>query len=195
MEDSISGWGRWQQFRLELICCDFQGEESPSKIDFHRRSLSTDDHLTEGCLPPKVVFHQRSSSTKGRLPLKDVFHRRLSSTEGHPPPIVIFHWRLSSTEGHLQPKIVFHWSLSSTEVCLPDMLPLLSSFTSMIALTMLNDIWEPNSCLLSRTPNLIWPWPQPYPVFNSFSKSFDPNLTLVFSVSFQPQVSIWGTPP
>ena len=77
----------------------------------HQRSSSTG-----GCLPPKVVSHWRSSSTK------EVYHRRSSSTDSHLPPKVIFHQRssifhcrLSSTKGHLTCKVVFHWRSSSTE--------------------------------------------------------------------------------
>ena len=44
----------------------------------------------KGHLPPKVDFHQRSSSNKGRL-----------------PPEVIFQWRSFSTKGRLPPKVVF----------------------------------------------------------------------------------------
>ena len=33
----------------------------------------------KGCLPLKVVYHQRAPSIKGRLPSKVVFHQRLSS--------------------------------------------------------------------------------------------------------------------
>ena len=62
-------------------------------------------------LPPKVV-HQRLSSTIGRLPpkvsstegglpLKVVFHQRSSSTKGHLPPKVVFQQRSSSTGGNL----------------------------------------------------------------------------------------------
>ena len=40
---------------------------------------------------PKVIFHQKLSSTEGRLPLKVVFHRWLSSTEGCLPLKVVFH--------------------------------------------------------------------------------------------------------
>ena len=52
------------------LCYDCQGEESPPKVVFHQGSSST-----KGCLP------RRSSSTKGRLPPKVVFHQWLSSTE------------------------------------------------------------------------------------------------------------------
>ena len=48
------------------------------------------------------------SSTIGCLPLKVVFHQRSSSTEGCLPPEVVFHQRLSSTGGRLQSKVVFH---------------------------------------------------------------------------------------
>ena len=50
----------------------------------------------KGCLPSKVVFHQRSSSIKGRFPSKVVFHRRSSSIKGCLPSKVVFHWRSSS---------------------------------------------------------------------------------------------------
>ena len=62
----------------------------PSIVYFSHRGSSS----TEGCLPPKVVFHRRSSShrrssftkgrlpTEGRLPTKVVFQRRSSSNEG-----------------------------------------------------------------------------------------------------------------
>ena len=41
----------------------------------------------EGCLPLKVIFHQRSSSNQGRLPSKVSFH------QGHLPLKVVFHRR------------------------------------------------------------------------------------------------------
>ena len=63
----------------------------PSKVVFHQRSSSM-----EGCLSSKVVFHWRSSSIKGCLPSKVVFHKRPSSIKGHLPSMVVFHWRLSS---------------------------------------------------------------------------------------------------
>ena len=40
--------------------------------------------------PPKVVFHQWSSSTEGRLPPKVVFHCKSSSTKGCLPPKDLF---------------------------------------------------------------------------------------------------------
>ena len=58
---------------------------------------------------PKIVFHLRSS-IKGCLPMKVVFHWRSSSTRGHPPPKVVFHRRSSSTEGHLSLRVIFHLS-------------------------------------------------------------------------------------
>ena len=67
----------------------------------------------EGCLPPKVVFHRRSSSSVVRPPTKVVFHRKLSSFLGCLPPNVVFHLRLSSTKGRLPPTVVFHQRLSS----------------------------------------------------------------------------------
>ena len=112
-----------------------QGSSSPKKSS-----------PSKACLPLKVVFHQRLSSTKGHLPLKVVFHRRSSSTKGRLPPKVIFHQRLSPTyhntlldlififvrtvnipnlsllpglEVASSPKVVFHQWLSSTEGCLP----------------------------------------------------------------------------
>ena len=59
-------------------------------------------------LQPKVVFHQRVSSTKGGLPPKVVFHQRLSSTNGRLP-----------TEGRLPMNVIFQRRSSSTKVCLP----------------------------------------------------------------------------
>ena len=58
-------------------------------------------------LPPKVVFHNRPSSTKGCLPPKVVFHRKSYSTKGHLPSKVVFHQRSSSNIGRLPPKVVF----------------------------------------------------------------------------------------
>ena len=69
----------------------------------------------DSCLPPKVIFHQSSSSTGGCLPLKDVFHRRSSSPKGCLLLRIVFHQRLSSTEGRLPPKAVFYQRSSSTE--------------------------------------------------------------------------------
>ena len=46
----------------------------------------------EGCLPLKVIFHQRSSSNQGRLPSKVSFH------QGHLPLKVVFHRCSSSIE-------------------------------------------------------------------------------------------------
>ena len=80
----------------------------PLKVIFHLRSSST-----AGCLSPIVVFQQRSSSTEGGLPLKVVFHQRLSSTKGCLPPKAV------STGSHLPLRVVFYWSLSSTKSCLP----------------------------------------------------------------------------
>ena len=74
------------------------------KVVLHWRSSYTKGSLPP---PPKVVFHQRSSSTEGRLPPKVAFHRRLSSTQGCLPPKVTFHQKSSSTEGYLPPKLVF----------------------------------------------------------------------------------------
>ena len=80
--------------------------------------------INEGRLPPKFIFHWRSSfhlrlsSTKVHLPLKVVFQQKLSSTKGCLPPKVVFYQRSSSTEGRLPPKGVFHWRSSSTKGCL-----------------------------------------------------------------------------
>ena len=68
---------------------------------------------TELCLPPMVVYHRRSSFTKGHLPPKVVFHQMSSSTEGCFPLKVVFQIWLSSAEGRLPPKG------PSTEVRLP----------------------------------------------------------------------------
>ena len=45
------------------LCCGCQGEESPLKVVFNQRSYST-----KGCLPWKIVIHQRSYSIEGHLP-------------------------------------------------------------------------------------------------------------------------------
>ena len=90
---SIQAWAH--------LSCDYQGKESPPrffykcpplKVVFHQRSsstkesrLSTEDHLTE-----KVIFHKRLSSTIGRLPTKDIFHQRSSSTYHKPRVDLIF---------------------------------------------------------------------------------------------------------
>ena len=63
---------------------------------------------SEGHLPPKVVFYQRSSSSVGRLPTNVIFHRKMSSSLGCLSQKVVFHQRLSSTDSHLPPKIVCH---------------------------------------------------------------------------------------
>ena len=73
----------------------------------------------KNCLPPKVVFHRRSFSSKCRLPLKVVLHWRLSSNKGCLPPKVVFHRRSSSTKGCVPPNVVFHWRSSSTDGSLP----------------------------------------------------------------------------
>ena len=70
-------------------------------------------------LPPKVVFHQRSYSTKGHLPPNVIFHRKLSSTKGCLQPKVVFNQRSSSTKGRHPTKVVFHRRLSSTKGSLP----------------------------------------------------------------------------
>ena len=92
------------------LFCDCQGEASPLKVVFHRRSS-----YTEGRLPSKIIFHQRLdvirgrlSSNKGCLPPKVVFHQRLFSTKGCFPPKFVSHERSFSIEGHLLPKVVFH---------------------------------------------------------------------------------------
>ena len=51
-----------------------------------------------------VVFHQRSSSIKGRLPSKVVLHQRSSSIKGCLPSKVLFHQRSSSIKGYLPSK-------------------------------------------------------------------------------------------
>ena len=47
----------------------------------------------EGCLPSKVVFHQRSSSIEGHFLSKVVFHQRLSSFKGYLQYKVFFNLR------------------------------------------------------------------------------------------------------
>ena len=91
----------------------------PSKVVFHQRSSSI-----KGCLPSKVVFHERSSSIKGCLPSKVVFHQRPHSIKGRLPSNVVFLQRSSSIkssfiEGRLQSKVVFHQMWSSVKGPLP----------------------------------------------------------------------------
>ena len=83
------------------LCCGCQGEESPMKVVFHKRSSST-----KGYLPLKVALHWRSSSTKDRPLPKVIFHQWLSSNESCLPSKVVFHWWLSSTDGCLPPKVI-----------------------------------------------------------------------------------------
>ena len=66
----------------------------------------------EGCLPLKVIFHQRC------LPWKVVLHQRLSAIEGCLPLKVIFHWRSSFIKGCLLSKVNFHQRVTSIKVCL-----------------------------------------------------------------------------
>ena len=74
--------------------------------------------FTKGCLPLKVIFHQRSSSTDWHIPPKVIFHLRLSFAKGCLPTKIIFHRSLPSSKGRLLTKVVFHWRLPSTEGCL-----------------------------------------------------------------------------
>ena len=55
----------------------------PPKVVFHQRSSPLKVVFHQRCLPPKVVFHQRSTSTESCLSLKDIFHQRSSSIKGH----------------------------------------------------------------------------------------------------------------
>ena len=79
----------------------------------------------EGCLPFRVIFHQRSYFIKGclpskvRLPLKAVFHQRSPSNAGCLPPKVVFHQRSSSNKGHLPSRVIFQRRSSSIQGCLP----------------------------------------------------------------------------
>jgi len=93
----------------------------PPQVVFNCRLSSKKDVIHRMYLPPKIIYHQRSSSssTKGCLSPKVVFHRWLSSTKGCLPPKVVFHRSLSLTEGCLTQKVVFHQRSSSTETCLP----------------------------------------------------------------------------
>ena len=71
----------------------------------------------KGCLPTKVIFQFRSSSTEGRLPIKVVFYQRLSSTEGHFQMKFVFHRRSSSNKCRLPPKVVFPEGLLHYMTC------------------------------------------------------------------------------
>merc|ERR1711942_308459 len=76
-------------------------------VVFHQRSSSIKGRLFQSSssinsrLPSKVVFHPKSSSINGRLPSKGVFHQKVSSVKGQLPSKVVFHQRSSSTKGRL----------------------------------------------------------------------------------------------
>ena len=61
-------------------------------VVFHQRVSSIkgclQSKLVKGCLPSKVIFHQRSSSIECRLP-----SQRSSSFKGRLPSRVVLHWR------------------------------------------------------------------------------------------------------
>ena len=65
--------------RLRIICRSAQHDIHTYAQSHMLLLLCTKLSSIEGCLPSKVVFHQRSSSLKGCLPSKAVFHHRLSS--------------------------------------------------------------------------------------------------------------------
>ena len=66
----------------------FSSNINPIKGCLHWRSSCIKGRLPlkfvflQRCLPSKVIFHQKSSSVKGRLPSKVVFSQRLSSIKG-----------------------------------------------------------------------------------------------------------------
>ena len=129
-----------------------------NQIRFYLIWLSRGEVTTKGCLPQKVVFHQRSSSTKGHLPPKVIFHQRsssskvvfqwrLSSTVTCLSLKVVFHWRLFSTESRLPQKVIFHWRSSSTEGRLPPNV----AFYRWLSSTYLNTLVD---LIFARTVNI-----------------------------------------
>ena len=129
--NSISGLDNWKDFRLGVSCavtvmgrsckyflqviyCNPIKGCLPSKVVFHQRS-----YFIKGCLPSQVVFRQRSSYIKGCPPSKVVIRLRSSSIEGHLSSKVVFHQRLSSVKGHLLSKVIFRQRSSSVKGRLP----------------------------------------------------------------------------
>ena len=89
-------------FRTLIQFCCLCKVRLPPKVVFHQKPSST-----EGCLPSKVVFHRRSSFTKGCLPPKVVFYRWSSSIEGCLPPKVVFLQRSSSIKNNTLVHLIF----------------------------------------------------------------------------------------
>ena len=84
------------------------------KANIQKGVLVPDPHLSthlvfhQGCLPLKVIFHQKLSSIKGCLTSKVILLQRSSSIKGRIPWKVVFHQRLTSVEAHLPLKVVFN---------------------------------------------------------------------------------------
>ena len=101
-------------------------------VVFHQRSSSIKGRLFQrsssinGRLPSKVVFHPKSSSINGRLPSKGVFHQKVSSVKGHLLSKVVFHRRSSSTKGRLPSTVDLILSVAQLSSAFHNMLPLSS---------------------------------------------------------------------
>ena len=101
-------------------------------VVFHQRSSSIKGRLFQrsssinGRLPSKVVFHPKSSSINGRLPSKSVFHQKVSSVKGHLLSKVVFHRRSSSTKGRLPSTVDLILSVAQLSSAFHNMLPLSS---------------------------------------------------------------------
>ena len=72
-----------------------------------------------GCLPSKVVFHQRSCSMTRHLPSVFVILQMLSSILSQQALEVVFHSSPSAIKGHLSLNVVCNRRISSIEGCLP----------------------------------------------------------------------------
>ena len=78
----LPGIGQDIRVKIELVVIKEQGPWNIMLLKWEH-GLGIMQRSTEGHLPPKVVFHQRLSSTECHLPQKVpkiVFHRRSSST-------------------------------------------------------------------------------------------------------------------
>ena len=138
---------------------DFKYKKNAAKWSRQHARIQRRLSSTEGCLPPKVIFHWRSSSTEGRLPpnvvcclpLKVVFQWRVSSTEGHLPLKVVFLRRSSSPKGRLPPKVIFHRRPSSI------------NHNILVDLIFVRTVNLPNLSLLpcievASPPNVVFYW-------------------------------------
>ena len=79
--------------RLRIICRSAQHDIHTYAQSHMLLLLCTKLSSIEGCLPSKVVFHQRSSSLKGCLLSKVVIRQGSSSIKGCLPAKVLFYKR------------------------------------------------------------------------------------------------------